>query len=1073
MNWGTITMWAWTAVGKLFALFVFMLMGAPVYAEELSQDEEQSVQVAESDSHTEELSHSREPAARRKGKIRRFGVRRKKMVVPKSRDTIRRIKRQVIQVAAPPRQFRQYFEKGTDEAALEEVINEEIKQLFSLIKTSPRRDLRLRLGSLYIEKVRLIEYRLYEKYDQEMNQFIAKKRAVKPKLNLRSTFIYVDKAIKLFETYRQQFPRDKYMDQVLFFLGVAYFKRGRLNKGRQSYEILVKRFPRSEYISDVNFELAEYYFNQSQWSKSISYYRKIVKNRRLKTYSFALYKLAWCYFNIGQVEKALVNMEAVIREGNRQRTGSSMNIQAAGSVHFGKEALNDLILFYSHSNKSPTLALSYFEKQSGSSSQAMRMLKRLANAYLDSGHLKGVRVIFKQLIAERPNSPSAYDYQYQIIRAYTSAGQRKFFLKELRYWLERYGPTSRWAKLNKHEPEILVKARTLMEETLRNYALQMHQSYRKTKGRVAKEQALFGYQLYNRYFKQSKKSDQMHFFHAELLFDSGEYAKAGKYYHYLAENYKRSKYYALASLNSVLAFEKVLPSSKQIKQLVGKKTEFVPFTQVIHTFQKAADYHVTHFPSKANIPAIIYKKGELHYEFNHHKDALAHFWHIIRKYPRSRYTEYSANLILDIHNIQKDFTALKEAAVQLLKNPTIARSSSAKDIQKIISQIALKSAEDMVKNKKYFKGAKMYHQFADNNPQSPLRLNAYYNAGFYYKKSGDMLKALSIYNRVLQGGKAVSKTLKQSILKEVPGIYENTGQYIKAAQAFSNYAKAFPNDKVSADFWYNSALIYDGFNRYSQAEQAYLMYFKKSKKAEKTQALYLLAEMLKRRGYITKATSYYNQFLNRGSSDHRALVKSAFRIAEIKKAKGRVSESKVWYQRTINIYRKYKAGVYYAAQAEFLRVYDTYIQFIRIKIPASPKLQQTVVKKKLALLGKLKEELKKVIRYDSAEQVIATLVLIGLASDHLGDAIYTSPIPKGLNKAEVQQYKAGLKKTVEPFKNEAINNYELAVKKSQQLDNYDSTWLKKALDKLNQYDKSSVNTGQIVSPITFYDWSGV
>ncbi len=1066
-------MWVWKAVSKFFALCVFILGCIPLYAEEVSEDKMQNVQVEESIDQIDDRLNSREPAARRRGKNRRFGLQRKKLIVPKSKDTIRRIKRQVIKVATPPRQFRQYFEEGTDEAALEEVINAEIKQLFSLIKTSSRRDLRLRLGSLYIEKVRLIEYRLYEKYDQDIKRFIKKQRAQKPRLNLRSTFVYVDKSIKLFETYRRQFPKDKYTDQVLFFLGVAYFKRGRLTDGKKSYERLVKKFPRSEYITDVNFELAEYHFNQSQWKKALSYYRRIVKNPRLKIYSFALYKLAWCYFNIGQVDRALVNMEAIIREGNRQKARGNMSVQAAGIVHFAKEALNDLVLFYSHSTRSPNLALSYFEKKSGSSVQAMKMLKRLAEAYLDSGHLKGVRITFKQLISEQPNSSRAYDYQYQIIRAYTSAGNRQFFLKELRYWLERFGPTSNWAKLNKHEPQILVKARTLMESTVRNYALQMHQSYRKTRDKVAKGQALFGYELYNKYFKQSKKSDQMHFFHAELLFDIGRYAQAGKYYQYLAENYNRSQYYALASLNSVLAFEKVLPSSQQIKKLVNKKTEFVPFTQPIHTFQKAADYYITHFPSKSNIPAIIYKKGEFHYEFNHHKDALDHFWHIVRKYPRSKYTEYAANLILDIHNTKKDFVALKEAAVQLLKNPTIARSPSAKDIQKIISQIALKSAEDMVKNKHYAKGAEMYQRFADDNPGSPLRLNAYYNAGFYYKESGDMLKALSIYNRVLQSRKATSKKLKQSILKEAPGIYESTGQYMKAAQAFSSYAKAFPNDKVSADFWYNSALIYDGFNRYSQAEQAYLMYFKKSKKAEKTQALYLLAEMLKRRGHITKAVSYYNQFLNRGSSDHRALVESAFKVAEIKKAKGQISQSKVWYQRTVNLYKKYKVGVHYAAQAEFLKVYDTYLRFIKIKIPASPRLQQKVVKEKLALLARLKEELKKVIRYDSGEQVIASLVLIGLASDHIGDAIYNSPIPRGLNKAEIQQYKAGLQKTVEPFKNEAVNNYELAVKKSQQLNNYDSTWIKKALDKLSQYNKSSLSTGQTVSPVTFYDWSGV
>ena len=145
----------------------------------------------------------RDPAASRSSrrkKVRKFRVKKKRTAVPKARMTIKKIQRQTIKIAEPPRQVRQYFEAGTDEAELESVINQEINQLFNLLKSSKRRDLRLRLGSLYIEKARLIEYRLYERYDQQMNLFKAKKRKSKPRINLRPTYVYINKAIKLFET---------------------------------------------------------------------------------------------------------------------------------------------------------------------------------------------------------------------------------------------------------------------------------------------------------------------------------------------------------------------------------------------------------------------------------------------------------------------------------------------------------------------------------------------------------------------------------------------------------------------------------------------------------------------------------------------------------------------------------------------------------------------------------------------------------------------------------------------------------------------------------------------------------
>jgi len=90
----------------------------------------------------------------------------------------------------------------------------------------------------------------------------------------------------------------------------------------------------------------------------------------------------------------------------------------------------------------------------------------------------------------------------------------------------------------------------------------------------------------------------------------------------------------------------------------------------------------------------------------------------------------------------------------------------------------------------------------------------------------------------------------------------------------------------------------------------------------------------------------------------------------------------------------------------------------------------------------------------------------------MNETIYNSPVPAGLNKEEIRQYKSGLQKTVEPFQKEAMNNYNLAIEKARQLSNYNSIWVKKALNQLNKYNQSPFSAGQTVSPVIFYDWSG-
>ena len=124
-----------------------------------------------------------------------------------------------------------------------------------------------------------------------------------------------------------------------------------------------------------------------------------------------------------------------------------------------------------------------------------------------------------------------------------------------------------------------------------------------------------------------------------------------------------------------------------------------------------------------------------------------------------------------------------------------------------------------------------------------------------------------------------------------------------------------------------------------------------------------------------KRFSYYNQFLNKGKGSP-LLTEAAFKIAEIKKARGQVSESKTWYKRTVRVYKTSQSGAFYAAQAQFNLVYDTYLKLRKIKIPSNPRKQQSAMQAQLKFFNQLKNDLKGVLRFDSGYQIVAALTLI-------------------------------------------------------------------------------------------------
>ena len=88
-----------------------------------------------------------------------------------------------------PLRTKQIMDSSKETSQLEAVIDEGIEELFKLTqkyKNSPNRgELWLRLGELYVEKAKLIEFRTYEEYDKQLSLYYDKKRKSKPKLDLR------------------------------------------------------------------------------------------------------------------------------------------------------------------------------------------------------------------------------------------------------------------------------------------------------------------------------------------------------------------------------------------------------------------------------------------------------------------------------------------------------------------------------------------------------------------------------------------------------------------------------------------------------------------------------------------------------------------------------------------------------------------------------------------------------------------------------------------------------------------------------------------------------------------------
>jgi tetratricopeptide (TPR) repeat protein len=985
-----------------------------------------------------------------------------------------------LQSVKPPASSKLYYEEGTNEAELERVTDQGIDQLYKLTtqfkRSSKRGELWLRLAEQYVEKARLIEYQIQQKYDEDL--VAARKANSKraPKLNLKPAQEYNKKAIELYEAFLKDFPKDEKVPQALFFLGYNYFELNQTQKGEQFYQKLTKEYPQSPYVDQSHFALGEYYFENEKWELALQHYLNVTRNKRGQLYSFAWYKTAWCQYKIGQLQEALTSLRRVISAGRQAKGQKDDSSGGVSRIRLATEAVKDLVIFYAEVGK-PEDAKSYFSKVAGPKA-VFGLLEKLAYYYSDTGNRNGARYVFGELIEIRPDAPKAYDYQYQIVTMYVASGDSKVFRQELYRWIEGYGPDSIWAKANAGNAELLGKANQLIETTLRNYILQEHQTAQNSRAEFSQKMAKSGYELYFQTFKASSRLDEMHFFYAELLFDMQDWERAAFHYLWVNENAKNSQYYEKATLNALLALEKNLPSSEDVKKIVGQSTEPVEFDKTIRVFEKVALIYIKDFPKGESNVAIQYKIASLYYYYNQFDRALVLFNEIIEKHPKTKYAEYSANLILDIYNIRKDFAGLKVAGAKILAIPQLAVSPIGAEVKKVLERASFTEAQELEKSNDFVKSAESYQVFAKQNPGSELAVNAYFNAAINFEKGGDLFRAISMY-AIVSGLKTEKNAgLKKRSDRILASLYEKTGQYAKAADAFETYANRNQKDKEAVAFYFNAGVIRDGMKFYTAAVRNYEKFFELSKGVERKEALFLIARIWERRQNYNQAAKFYEQYIDSNPSNAANVVEAAFKLAQINELRNRQKPADEWYQKTVSIQRRLSqggklVGVSHAAEARFKIVYKTYDELRQIKIPQNPAAQQKAVDTKLALINRLKEELKSVIKYDDGFQIVAALTLIGQAYQHMSAAIFNAPLPKGLDEESMKQYRQGIAQVAQPFQQQAIDNYLAALERSEKLEAYNE-WAKVARKELHSIDSAKYkNFDSEVFVTKLPDWKDI
>ncbi len=1006
----------------------------------------------------------------------------KRSALPQSRALqVPQAKARSMGAVKPPRS-NSFYESNSKEAEYEKLLDQEIRALFKLsqqTKKSPNRgEIWLRLAERYVEKARLVEFRVQNEYDKRVKDFLDKKTRIKPKLDSSVTREYNRKAIQLYDWFVKDFPNDSKIDQALFFLGYNHFELGDTKQGEDFYRQLVTRYPDSVYVTESHFALGEFYFENENWRQAFSNYQKVIQAKRARLASFAYYKAAWCLYRLNRVPDSLKYLERVVRMSKASEAASNVaGRKSVNRIRLAIEALRDYVPFYAEAG---TVDRAYddFVRVSGDERAALQMLEKLAYLMADQGNRTTAAKIFRQLIDFSPTGERAAEYQYQIVLAYAAADARQF-RQQLEVWLENFGPQSLWAQENKKNDKLIADVARLQETTLRNHVLQLHQTAQNSRAKFSQEAAHGAYLLYSKHFPDSAQVGEMHFFHAELLFDMGKFAEAARFYSAAADRDPKGQYREKAMLNAVLSYEKALPSTQEIDAKRGKSLETIAFDPEVEQFEKAAVKYITAYPRGEKVGDIERRLGVIYYSYNHFEKAIPIFEKTLYANPSSENGEIAGNLILDIYKLKDDMVGFADKGQAFLANPKIASSKFGAQVRKLMEKASYAKAEKLAASGDQKKAGQEFETYASVSKDPELALAARFKAATSYEKAGELSGAAKNYQYVLavQAKDARTKTLQNDARNALAKIYQQSGQLDLAAKQFAMFADANTKDQKAVNGFYNAAVIWEGLGNPNEASANYELYRKYSKRADRIDTYFAEGEMWRRRNLLKRAVQYYKLYLDNGGSSQEKRIEATFHMAEFDMKNGNPTRGLKGYSQVLAMHKSAQpiakeATVRFLAEARFEIAQPLRQELAAIRFGTTDKSQGTAAAAVQAGIKKYVEQMKEIIRLDYGPMIVASLASTGQVYEMLAQKFEQIVPPAGLTGDDAKKYKELIQVEANRFKGEAKTSFQAAVDRSLEFETY-GEWTKKARVGLALYDAKHSDAGDITSESNAGDWMGL
>lgn len=990
----------------------------------------------------------------------------------------------------------QYFKVGSE---MEEIRDKELETMNRMLKLGVSDDekpkILFRMAEIYSEKAKFRWMKIMEKTNEEIKY---EKQPEKLKIIQREKEtlkkeqdIFRNKALEMYKTLIDRYPNYPKIDEVYFYYGFNLMEMGQQEEALKMYRTLIKEYPDSKYVPDAYVSFGEYYFNKGDLQRAIEAYKRAAKDENSRVYGYALYKMAWVYYNLGEWDRALDLFEKVI-----VYSLSNVEENKENKLTLQKEAMKDFVLTYSNSGNVSD-AKERFLRIAGPE-KYLDMLRTLAQLLFDQGKDREAIEIHKLLISEKPDDMRNLSYQARIVESYDRLANKRAVVEEARVLVDMFknirskvpdkktidqtadpAEKKRLEEMQKNYKE----AEDLTEALLRKLATTYHNEAKKT---GAQKTYFMAYELYGDYlelFPNAKDAYTLNFYYAELLYKLQKWESAGDAYLKVVKMDPKGELNLDALHSAIIAYKNAAKGVKLPSAKVKTPVEMPPIQKKrIDAMQKyvgilSAEKRPPKIPEDRwkehieRLPDIIYEIGYLYYSYNYFKEANRLFADVALKYPDSKVAEYAVNLILDSFNLAQNWAELNKWTREFLKNPRIAKGKVLEDLKRLVAESAFKLIEDYEKKGDYITAAKKYYEFQQEFPDTKMADTALFNAAANYNKAQKFEDSIKM--RILLIEKYPKSSLAPKTLYSIAETYRDEADYENAAKYYLKFVEMFPKEKDAPTALFNAGTYLIGLERYEEAVEARRKYIKEyPKEPDVPDVLLSIAKIYNITKDKKKELEVYQEYEKKYSKgDINKLVSIIVKQGLILNELGNYKEAEKKFEQAIKIYDKSKEkdkfnpeALEAIAHAKFIMVAPLFNQFDAIKL----EMPEATFKKRFAEKTKAMEKVYKayadIVNIKVAEWAIASLFKIGEAYERFIKSFLDMPIPKELKtKQQKDLYKQMIREQTMPLEEKAVAHYQAALSKSAELGVFNS-WSVASLKRLNELRPQEYPSGDEIKP---------